>query len=69
LEESQFLAWKHDAESALARRYAIGLNDAGVSDQELANHFRDGSGADEFVEWFGRKYDLIERPEFLVWSR
>ena len=66
--DPQFAAWKQGVEQALTRRYAINLNDAGIPEEQLADHFGDGSTAEAFVEWFGRKYDLTERSEFLIWT-
>lgn len=58
-----FTAWKHEADAALRRGWVIGLEDAGVSDEELRTHFDDGEAAVRFAEWFADKYDLIDFPD------
>ncbi|MGE5564821.1 MAG: hypothetical protein ACM3YN_01505 [Parcubacteria group bacterium] len=59
-----FTVWKQEADTELRLRWAIGLNDAGISDEELRKHFQDGVHALDFVEWFARKYDLTDFSEF-----
>ena len=58
-----FRAWRREADYVLRRGWAIGLEDAGISDQELLKHFQDGAPAAEFAEWFAEKYDLIDFSE------
>lgn len=61
--KAPFRAWRREADYALRRGWAIGLEDVGISDEELLKHFQDGAPAAEFVEWFARKYDLIDFSE------
>jgi hypothetical protein len=58
-----FRAWRQAANYALRRGWAIGLEDAGISDEELLKHFQDGVRAAEFAQWFAEKYDLIDFSE------
>ena len=38
--------------------YAITIDDAGLTDQELNVHWEARESPNEFVSWLGRKYDL-----------
>lgn len=42
----------------LHRSYCITLADAGVDDEMLKSHWEMKQPANEFVDWFGEKYDL-----------
>lgn len=62
----RFTAWRQEAGAALTRRWMIGLDDAGIGDEELLRHFHDDVPAVEFAEWFARKYDLYDFSDVLV---
>ena len=62
-----FVVWKRHVDRLLLAEYAIGTEDAGVGDEQLRNHWKDGEPASEFVEWFATKYDLISKFE-LGWN-
>jgi hypothetical protein len=48
--------------SAVDRRikeiYAITIDDAGIADDHLKSHWQTEQSPNEFVEWFGMKFDL-----------
>jgi hypothetical protein len=61
--KDSFRIWRREADYVLRRRWAIGLDDAGISDEELLKHFQDGVPAADLAEWFAEKYDLISFSE------
>jgi hypothetical protein len=63
MDKDLFTAWRQEADAALRRGWMIGLEDAGITDEELRNHFEDGKSAASFAEWFAEKYDLIDFSE------
>jgi hypothetical protein len=44
--------------------YGIDLCDAGIDDQPVLKAYQDGWTADDFVSWFGEKYDLTPVAEW-----
>lgn len=56
--------WTAAVDRLMRRDWCIGIDDAGIDEQQLADHWRDGETPAVFVEWFAEKYDLIrfERP-------
>jgi hypothetical protein len=63
LSNDRFTVWRQEADTEMRLRWVIGLDDAGIGDDELLKHFQDGVHAIDFVEWFARKYDLIDFSE------
>lgn len=51
-------AWSYRVNAIMKRDYAITLEDAGLSHDDLRNHFRNEPEAAVFVEWFASKHDL-----------
>jgi hypothetical protein len=51
--------WIADVDQRMRRDWCIGIDDAGIDQQQLADHWRDGQTPAAFVEWFAEKYDLI----------
>ena len=52
-------AWIDEVDRLMKRDWCIGAVDAGIEEQQLIRHWRDGNKASAFVEWFADKYDLI----------
>ncbi len=50
--------WKEKAEAELRTRYAIGLEDAGLSDDDVRRYFKGEPDPAAWAEWYGIKYDL-----------
>jgi hypothetical protein len=51
--------WTAAVDQLMRRDWCIGIEDAGIDEQQLADHWRDGETPAAFVEWFAEKYDLI----------
>lgn len=51
--------WTAAVDQLMRRAWCIGIDDAGMDEQQLAAHWRDGQTPAAFVEWFAEKYDLI----------
>lgn len=57
-----FSVWRENAEALFLQRYAIDLDDLGLTEGELeASHRRDPE-PNEFVERFALKFDLDPLP-------
>jgi hypothetical protein len=55
--------WRRATDAAMSNIYGIDTDDAGLDDEWLKNHWSAGETPEEFVEWFGRKYDLISKRD------
>lgn len=55
--------WVGEVNAAMLRTYAIDLDDAGLDEDERARHAEAYPDPRDFVEWFGRKYDLTSVAE------
>jgi hypothetical protein len=55
---ANFQDWHAEVGSRLESTYCITIADAGLDEQYLTEHWTSGEAPFEFVEWFGRKYDL-----------
>jgi hypothetical protein len=62
-ETIDFEEWKSAADTVMSAIYGIDTNDAGVGDEWLRNHWTAGEAPRDFVEWFGRKYDLTSKRD------
>ena len=51
--------WTAAVDQLMRRGWCIGIEDAGIDEQQLGDHWRDGETPAAFVEWFAEKYDLI----------
>ena len=53
-----FAKWRSVVNRRLKEIYAITIDDAGMDDGFLTSHWEMKQSPNEFVEWFGIKYDL-----------
>jgi hypothetical protein len=53
-----FAEWRSTVNWRLKEIYVITINDAGTDDEFLTSHWEMKQSPNEFVEWFGIKYDL-----------
>jgi hypothetical protein len=60
---TDFAEWKSDTDAVMLAIYGIDTDDAGVDDDRLKSHWSMGQPPDEFVQWFGEKYDLISKRD------
>jgi len=51
--------WVQRIDAVMRRDWWIGTVDAGLSDEELTEFWREGEEPELFVAWFAEKYDLI----------
>lgn len=51
--------WTATVDHLMRRDWRIGVDDAGIDEQQLADHWGQGETPAAFVEWFAEKYDLI----------
>jgi hypothetical protein len=54
-----FESWKREVDRLLVTNYCIDSSDAGIEADYLERQQSEGWLPAQFVEWFGRKYDLI----------
>jgi hypothetical protein len=66
IHEQDFSIWKGNVDRLMKLTYAITIEDAGIDDMFLRNHWEERMSALEFVNWFSAKYDLIPISE---WKR
>jgi hypothetical protein len=59
-----FQEWRTLVDTVMVRDYCIDAADAGWADLDLERFWRDGDTAEQFVEWFAEKYDLIPKSEW-----
>lgn len=51
--------WTATVDQLMRRDWCIGIGDADIDEQQLADHWRGGQTPAAFVDWFAEKYDLI----------
>ena len=61
--KSGFDKWRKTADAVMSNIYGINTDDAGLDDEWLKSHWRSGEAPRAFVEWFGRKYDLVSKQD------
>ena len=61
-----FNKWRKATDLAMSDIYGINTDDAGLDDDWLKNHWRSGEEPKVFVEWFGRKYDLVSKQDACI---
>jgi hypothetical protein len=54
--------WRAAVDQRLNEIYCITMEDAGLDEQYLIEHWKSNEVASNFVAWFGNKYDLDKRP-------
>jgi hypothetical protein len=50
--------YRYEVSKQMLTVYGIDWDDAGGGNEPLQSTIEDGWSAEEFVDWFGRKYDL-----------
>ncbi len=50
--------WLAEADALMLREYCIDLADAGLGDEDITRFAPEYPNPRDFVEWWGRKYDL-----------
>lgn len=62
--ELSFSRWRHLADKALSARFAITIEDAGMPEDDLRKSWQSGQTAQEYITWYGEKYDLTRLKEW-----
>lgn len=63
--ETRFIQWANSVDRILQPEYAITIEDIGISESTLGKIWKSGETPAEYVRWFGQKYDLISRDNWL----
>jgi hypothetical protein len=53
-----YRVWRAAVDKRLHQIYCITIEDAGIDEDYLMNHWRSNEPPFEFVDWFAIKYDL-----------
>jgi hypothetical protein len=53
--------WITAVNDLMLQDYAIDLDDTGLGNQQIQEHFVSALPPRDFVDWFGSKYDLQKR--------
>lgn len=62
-------SWIVAVDRLLKRDWCISVNDAGLDDEDLTRHWRDGDAPEAFVAWFAEKYDLVRFEPAPLYAR
>ena len=58
-----YRSWQDAVSKRLLETYCITIADAGFDAEYLISHWRSGQEPSDFVEWLGRKYDLVSKRD------
>jgi hypothetical protein len=64
-----FCDWRDAVDNRLHQRYCITIADAGLDEGYLIDHWQSNEAPNDFVEWFGNKYDLDPVATFIPRGR
>ncbi len=65
-ELAAFREWRKAVDRHLKEIYGITIDDADINDERLGNHFQSSETPEDFVDWFGGKYDLDRKSDYLL---
>jgi hypothetical protein len=57
-------AWVAEVDRIMLEEFCIDLSDAGADRADVLRYWQCDQSPDEFVDWFGEKYDLITRDQW-----
>jgi hypothetical protein len=63
-----YISWKKTVDQRLDGVYAITIEDVGLDDQQLVSHWKSQETPEQFVSWFGKKYELQPHKQFGITS-
>ena len=63
-EDLVFRNWQARVDALLQSQYAVTLEDAGLSRIDLDAARQSTATPEQFVGWFGKKYELISKQEW-----
>lgn len=58
------LAWVKEVDRIMLEEFCIDLSDAGADRADVLRYWKFDRSPDDFVAWFGEKYDLITRDQW-----
>lgn len=58
------LAWVKEVDRIMMEEFCIDLSDAGADEAQVIRYWKSDQSPDDFVDWFGEKYDLITRDQW-----
>ena len=58
------LAWVKEVDRIMLEEFCIDLSDAGADRADVLRYWKWGRDPDDFVDWFGEKYDLITMDQW-----
>jgi len=58
------VAWVAEVDRIMLEEFCIDLSDAGADRADVLRYWKADQRPDEFVDWFGEKYDLITRDQW-----
>lgn len=62
--ELPFDAWRAAVDRQLFKIYGITIADADIEHERLSSHWEMHQSPNDFVDWFGLKYDLDPKSAF-----
>jgi hypothetical protein len=65
--DKSYRDWRDAVDKRLHQIYCITIEDAGIVEEYLIDHWQSNEAPLDFVEWFGNKFDLTPRSDF-EWS-
>ena len=57
------LVWVREVDRIMLEEFRIDLSDAGADRADVLRYWKFGESPDDFVDWFGERYDLITRDQ------
>jgi len=61
-----FEEWRKAVDGRLYEVFGITICDADIDEERLTNHFQSNETPNDFVDWFGEKYDLDRKSDYLL---
>jgi hypothetical protein len=58
------LAWVKEVDRIMMEEFCLDLSGAGADRADVLRYWKFDLSPDEFVDWFGEKYDLITRDQW-----
>jgi hypothetical protein len=63
--DKSYRDWRHAVDKRLHQIYCITIDDAGINEEYLIDHWQSNEAPLDFVEWFGNKFDLDPIPSLV----
>jgi hypothetical protein len=63
--DKSYRDWREAVDRRLHQIYCITIEDAGIDEEYLIDHWQSNEAPLDFVEWFGNKFDLDPMPSLV----